>query len=102
MISFIVEKRGDCVIMSGKTKKATFNLHPDILAELDQAMSEGAAPSKNALVERALVKELKELRRKTRKSRWEEGAKDPALLNDITDTEQAFLSADAETAGGLD
>jgi hypothetical protein len=102
MISSVVEKQGDCVIMGEKTKKATFNIHPDILAELDQAMSEGAAPSKNALVERALAKELKELRRKTRKSRWEEGAKDPALLKDITDTEQAFHSADAETAGRPD
>ena len=102
MISYNGEKQGDRIIMGGKTKKVTFNLHPDILAELDQAMSEGAAPSKNALVERALAKELKELRRKTRKSRWEEGAKDPALLKDITDTDKTFLSADAETAGRLD
>ncbi len=39
--------------MSEKTKKATFNLSPGILAELDKVMAEGAAPSKNALVERA-------------------------------------------------
>ena len=88
--------------MSQKTKKATFNLPPNILNELDKAMMDGAAPSKNALVERALTKELKELRRQTRKARWEEGAKDPALLKDISEIEVAFQSADAETAGRID
>ncbi len=88
--------------MSEKTKKATFNLHPDVLADLDKAMDEGVAPSKNVLVERALVKELKELRRRARKARWEEGAKDPALLKDIGEIEIAFHSADAETAGRID
>jgi len=88
--------------MSEKTKKATFNLHPDVLAELDKAMAEGVAPSKNVLVERALVKELKELRKRTRKARWEEGAKDPALLKDISEVEVAFQAADAETAGRMD
>ena len=66
--------------MSEKTKKATFNLHPDVLAALDKAMAEGVAPSKNVLVERALLKELKEVRRRARQDRWEEGAKDPVLL----------------------
>jgi len=88
--------------MSEKTKKATFNLHPDVLAALDEAMSEGVAPSKNVLVERALVRELKELRRQARQARWEEGAKDPVLLRDISEVEVAFQSADAETAGRID
>ena len=82
---------------SEKTKKATFSLHADVLADLDKAMVEGAAPSKNALVERALVKELKELRKQERKARWEEGAKDPALLKDIGEGEVAFQAADTET-----
>jgi hypothetical protein len=88
--------------MGGKTKKATFNFHPDVLAALDEAMAEGAAPSKNALIERALVKELKELRRQARQSRWEEGAKDPMLLNNISEVDVAFRSADVETAGRID
>lgn len=33
---------------------------------------------------------------------WEEGAKDPALLKDICNTESAFKSADAETAKSID
>jgi len=88
--------------MSEKTKKATFNLHPDVLAALDEAMAGGVAPSKNALVERALVRELKELRRQARQARWEEGAKDPVLLKDISEVDIAFQSADVETVGRLD
>jgi len=88
--------------MSEKTKKATFNLHLDVLADMDKAMAEGVAPSKNVLVERALVKELKEVRRRVRQARWEEGSKDPELMRDISEVEIAFKSADAETAGRID
>ena len=88
--------------MSEKTKKATFNLHPDVLAALDEAMAEGVASSKNVLVERALIRELKELRRQARQARWKEGAKDPMLLKDISEVDIAFQSADVETAGRLD
>jgi len=88
--------------MRAKTKKATFSLHPDVLAALDEATARGAAPSKNALVERALVKELKELKRQMRQSQWQEGANDPLLLKDISEVEAAFQSADAETAGRID
>ena len=84
--------------MRGKTKKATFNLHTDVLAALDEVMARGMAPSKNALVEQALNKELKELQRQTRQRLWQEGAKDTLLLKDIEDIEAAFRTADAETA----
>ena len=88
--------------MSPRTKKATFNLSGHVLAALDEAMAAGAAPSKNVLVERALLRELKDMERKVRQARWEQGAKDPALLKDITDTETAFASADGETVGRID
>ena len=84
--------------MRGKTKKATFNLHTDVLAALDEMMSLGMVVSKNALVEQALLKELKELRRQTRLRLWQEGAKDALLLKDVEDVENAFRIADAETA----
>ena len=88
--------------MRGKTKKATFSLHPDVLAALGEAVAHGAAPSKNALVERALVKELRELRRQARQAQWQEGARDPLLLKDVSEIEAAFQFADAETAGRMD
>jgi len=88
--------------MSVKTKKATFNLHTDVLAALDEVMAQGIAPSKNALVEQALLKELKELRRQVRSSLLQEAAKDPLFLKDIEEVEADFRYADAETVGGMD
>ena len=84
--------------MREKTKKATFNLHTSVLAAMDEVMASGIIPSKNALVEQALIKELKELHKQTRRKQWEEGAKDTLLLKDIEDVETAFRTADAETA----
>jgi len=84
--------------MRGKTKKATFNLHIDVLTALDEIMAQGIVPSKNALVEQALRKELKELQRQTRQRLWQEGAKDALLIKDIEDVGNAFQIADAETA----
>jgi hypothetical protein len=82
----------------GKTKKATFNLHIDVLDGLDEAMISGMAQSKNTLVEKAILKELQELRRQARQKAWIEAAQDPLLLKDIEETGIAFDSADAETA----
>jgi len=84
--------------MRGKTKKATFNLHIDVLAALDEIMAQGVVPSKNALVEQALLKELKELQKQTRQRLWNEGAKDALLIKDIEDVGNTFQVADAETA----
>ncbi len=84
--------------MRRKTKKATFNLPTDVLAALDEIMARGMVPSKNALVEQALNKELKELQRQARQRLWQEGAKDTLLVKDVEDTEAAFRTADAETA----
>jgi predicted transcriptional regulator len=87
--------------MSAKTKKATFNLHTEVLNALDEAMAQGVASSKNALVEQALLKELKELRRQARKAQWQEAANDPLFLKDIADVEADFRYADAETARSI-
>ena len=84
--------------MPTKTRKATFSLHEEVLSELDAAVSQGAAPSKNAFVEQALIRELKELRRRVRQAQYEEAARDPLFLKDIEEVEIAFRSADAETA----
>jgi len=88
--------------MGNKTRKATFNLHSSVLADLEKAMVEGAAPSKNAFVEQALVKELEELKRKRRQSRWQQGAADTLLIDDIHEIEAGFEIPDNETAGRLD
>jgi len=84
--------------MRRKARKATFSLGADVLATLDEVMAQGMAPSKNALVEQALNKELRELQRQVRQRRWQEGAKDTLLLKDVEDVEAAFRTLDAETA----
>lgn len=88
--------------MPDKTKKATFNLHVGVLAELDKAIAQGDSPSKNALVEQALVKELNELKRKNRQKLWREAAQDPVFLKDVKDVEADFLTADTENIGRAD
>jgi hypothetical protein len=61
-------------------------------------MSKGFVPSKNALVEQALLKEQKALRKQERQRIWQEAARDTLLLKDIKETEIAFRKVDAETA----
>lgn len=82
-------------------KKATFSLSVDVLTALDELVARGAAPSKNALVERALARELRELRRQERRLEWEAASQDPLFLKDLDDVESAFESADAEPARGI-
>jgi len=88
--------------MVGRSKKATFALHEDTLGALQDAVAHGAAPSKNALVERALTRELQLVRREARRAQWEVATKDPSFLQDIEELDAAFRYADAETARSLD
>ena len=88
--------------MSGRTgekaRKATFALDPSVLRGLDDAVADGAAPSKNALVEGALRRELELIRREARRRRWKEAAEDPLFLRDIRQVASDFEAADAEAA----
>lgn len=86
--------------MGGKSKKATFSLHEDVLTALSEVVARGAAPSKNALVDRALRRELKELQRQLVAASWRAAAEDPLLLRDLGEIDEAFMDADAETARG--
>ena len=88
--------------MTNKTKIVTFNLRSSVLADLEKAVIQGAATSKNALVERALVKELEELQRQKRAAEWQAVVKDKLFLNDISEIEQEFEGLDEETASRID
>ena len=85
-----------------RTKKATFNLRKDVLAALDEAVAQGKAESKNALVERAIAKEVKELQRQARRAEWRKAAGDPLFLKDIEQANEDFRYADAESAGRIE
>ena len=81
-----------------RMKKATFSLPEDVLESIGEAVAQGAAPSKNALVQRAIVKELRLARQRALQQRWEEAARDPLFRRDVAEVEAAFSAADAETA----
>ena len=88
--------------MARQARKATFALEIETLAALDDAVAAGAAPSKNAIVERALQKELKEIRRQIRRQQWQQAAADPLFLRDVAEVEESFSLADRETAGRIE
>lgn len=86
--------------MGGKSRKATFSLQEDVLTALSEVVARGAAPSKNALVDRALRRELKELQQQLTAAAWKEAVLDPLFMRDLGEVEDAFMEADAETTGG--
>ncbi len=88
-------------MVRARTRKATFNLDERLLEDLSEAVGQGAANSKNAFVDRALRRELNEVRRQTRKALWEEAARDPLFQRDIAEVEADFEEADAETARSI-
>lgn len=85
-------------MVAARTRKATFNLDGDVLAALDDAVAKGAARSKNAFVDRALRRELRELRRQSLAEAWRQAAQDPQFMKDVQEIEEAFAAADVETA----
>lgn len=82
-------------------RKATFSLRPHVLEAVDAAVASGAAPSKNAFVERALLRELDDLRRDQLRARWAAASRDPLFMRDIAEVEAAFANADAESARAI-
>jgi hypothetical protein len=78
--------------------KATFSLKSDLLAAVAAAVADGAAPSKNALVEQALRRELRVFRNHMLAARWIEAARDPLLLGDVQDVQDTFAANDDEAA----
>lgn len=82
--------------MAAKSK-ATFSILRGLLDEMATAVAQGAAPSKTALVERALQNELRSIRRRALRARWAEAARDPNFIRDIEETKSAFAAADIET-----
>ncbi len=80
------------------TKKASFELDSGLLAELQDPVARGAAPTESSLVENALRRELSLIRRQWRRTLWEDAAADPLFLDDIASVQADFAALDAETA----
>ena len=75
-------------------RKVTVSLPEDVLAALDAAVARGITPCKSAFVERALQKELQEMRLQERQALWQEASRDPLFLRDLAETAEAFGRAD--------
>ncbi len=71
-------------------KKTGYQLRLSVVMAVRDAVREGAAESQNAFVERALIRELKELRRGRVYEAYAEAARDALFLEDVQSTEAAY------------
>ena len=85
-----------------RARNTTFSLHPEALRAIDDLMAAGRAPSKNALIEELVLRESRRLaherRDAARQRAYQEAMNDPLFLADLAEVEDAFATADAETA----
>jgi hypothetical protein len=82
--------------VANRVSRLALRLPSDLVAAIDEAVAHGAAPSRGAFVERAVQRELREIRREMRQTQWEEASRDPLFLEDLEEIGDAFASADAE------
>ena len=81
------------------TRKVTYSLPEELLEQVRAVVSEGAAPSYSAFVERALAEEVRRAREKKLAEAFREAAEDPSFLADVDDTMSDFRPSDAELEG---
>jgi Arc/MetJ-type ribon-helix-helix transcriptional regulator len=77
--------------------KRTYNLDPALVSAIKQAVDAGEAPSQDALVEKALQRELRRLRNKRHAALWAASLKDTEFQAELRDIEREFAKADLET-----
>jgi hypothetical protein len=76
-------------------KKTGYQIRTSVARAVRDAVDHGAAESQNAFVERALVRELKELRRRRVYDAYADAARDPDFMK-----EMGSLTDDYEPAAG--
>jgi len=76
-------------------RKVGWQVPQSVAEAVREAVEMGAADSQNALVERALVRELNELRRQRVYSAYAQAAADPVFRQDMSEVASAF----EQTAG---
>jgi hypothetical protein len=72
--------------MSGTSdprQKTGYQLRRSVVLAVREAVQDGAAESQNAFVERALIRELKELRREKLAAAYEEATRDAAFMREM-------------------
>jgi hypothetical protein len=79
-------------------QKTGYQLRRSVVLAVRDAVRNGAAESQNAFVERALTRELRELRKMQLYASYAAAAEDPVFLEDMESTEAAY---DLATSDGL-
>ena len=74
-------------------RKTGWQVRSSVAEAVKQAVREGAAESQNAFVERALVRELRELRRRRVYDAYAAAARDPVFTSEQEGIGQDFDSA---------
>ncbi len=71
-------------------RKAGWQVRQSVVDAVREAVEAGAAESQNALVERALIRELKALRRERVYAEYAAAAADAEFMKDMQETTAAF------------
>lgn len=79
-------------------RKPGWQVRSSVADAVRQAVDEGAAESQNAFVERALVRELRELRRRRVYDAYAAAAEDPSFTAEMDEVTREF---EATTGDGL-
>ena len=74
-------------------RKTGWQVRASVVDAVREAVAKGAADSQNAFVERALVRELEELRRRRIYDAYARAAADPVFTDDMRSTGTAFDTA---------
>jgi len=76
--------------------KRTYNLDDSLVAAVKEAVELGDAPSQDALVEKALRRELRRMRDRRHSAMWEASLSDAEFRAELKEVEQAYAQADLE------
>jgi hypothetical protein len=79
-------------------QKTGFQIRRSVVLAVREAVRDGAAESQNAFVERALTRELRELRKAKLSKAYAEAARDAQFMEDMKTTDGAW---DPATGDGL-
>lgn len=66
-----------------RAQKRTFALHDSLIQALDQMVTSGVAPTKNAVVERAIMELFSAFLQRRKAADWKVAASNPDFLKDI-------------------
>ena len=82
--------------MKESSIKVTYSLPRDLVDRVRSVVSEGAAPSYSAFVERALEDAVRREREDRLAEELQDAARDPLFLADVAEVSRDFRHVDAE------